>query len=282
MLYLWTALFALGSWWLSTLLLLKRVQLPDSSNRQTLLVVSAVLLFGVLLIGISLQLESALGACIGFGGALAVWCWHEAVYLLGMLTGPRPLPCPPHARLADRFRFGIKTSLYHELAVLLTVAVVWLWSFGEPNAVGAKALTMLWLLRWSTKINIFFGVINLHTEFWPDRLRYLETYVGDRPNRWAMLGSLALIMLLGAWALLPVLQDGGSNAMHQTAAAMLLMMLVGLGALEHVLLGLRVRDEWLWTLAGPPASSPKPVSVRAALLRDGKRPDIQGKSSGGR
>ncbi|MEL7311021.1 MAG: DUF3623 family protein [Pseudomonadota bacterium] len=275
MTYLWPALCAIGIWWLGTLLLLWRLRLPDANTGTTLVWVWAFLVLGVVLIGASLTSATPLGACMAFGGAMAIWCWHETVYMLGLLTGPRPASCPPGVDNRQRFHFGVLASLYHELAVFATAILIWWWAWDAANLVGAKAFTMLWLLRWSTKINIFFGVANLHTEFWPDRLRYLESYVGNKPSAGAMVGSSLLVLLLAFWALTPYGHDGGiySDAYAASSSA-LLVTLVLLGALEHLLLGLRVKDEWLWSLAGQDLRAREPLSVRASLARDGRLPDI--------
>lgn len=275
MTYLWPALCAIGIWWLGTLLLLWRLRLSSAHTATTLVWVWMILLFGVVLIGGSLNAATPLGACMAFGGAMSIWCWHETVYMLGLLTGPRPAPCPPDADNVQRFRFGVLASLYHELAVLLTAILIWWWAWDAANLVGAKAFTILWLLRWSTKVNIFFGVANLHTEFWPDRLRYLESYVGNKPSVGAMIGAFALIVLLSVWALTPYSHAGGiySDA-YSVSASALLLTLVLLGGLEHLLLGLRVKDEWLWSLAGQNPRTQAPLSVRASLVRHGQLPDI--------
>ncbi|MEM6819472.1 MAG: DUF3623 family protein [Pseudomonadota bacterium] len=283
MVYFWPTVFALALWWSSTVILLKRIKMPDSHRGGTLTAAWMILLVGVVLFGFSLTLATPLGACMAFAGALAIWCWHEAVYLLGYLTGPRPLACPPDASGSERFRYGIAASLYHELAVLLTVGLLWWWSAGADNALGAKVLTALWLLRWSTKINIFFGVANLHTEFWPERLRYLESYVGQQPNRSAMLVSGLLITLLAVWA---VVSGGAADGLaapgYSATATALLLALIILGALEHVLLALRVKDEWLWSLAVEPTTEAAPISVRASLATDGKLPNIKNQKPTGK
>jgi putative photosynthetic complex assembly protein 2 len=283
MLYLWPTLCAIGIWWLSTLILMWRLRQPDAQTAKTLITVWVILVGGVVLLGASFQAATPLGACMAFGGAMAIWCWHETVYLLGLLTGPRPAACPAGASNAERFRYGVAASLYHELAVLVTAALIWWWAWDAANLVGAKAFTMLWLLRWSTKVNIFFGVTNLHTEFWPDRLRYLESYIGDRPSTLAMTGSAGLISILAVWAMTPY---GHADAVYlQSFAATstaLLLTLVMLGALEHLFLALRVRDEWLWSLAGQGRAPQEPLSVRAALARDGKLPDIHSHNRSGK
>ena len=280
MAYLWPTLFAVGIWWFSTVLLMWRLRLPAQHIWRTLFVAWCVLGAGIVLAGMSLDRPTALGACMAFAAALAVWGWHETVYLLGLLTGPRPSACPAGATTFERFRFGVAASLYHELAVLLTVIGVWWWSAGAANTVAAEAFTVLWLLRWSTKINIFFGVHNLHTEFWPERLRYLETYVGNRPNALAAAGSVLLFAALALWVLGSgdaVALPGSLTAGFEPARHALLLTLLALGVAEHVFLAVRLNDEWLWSLAGNGEPAPQRLSVRATLLRDGKLPRIDGR-----
>ena len=81
----------------------------------------------------TLQQATPLGAYFGFVGGMALWAWHELSYFLGFVTGPRPAPVKPGAGIGQRFVLGVQASLYHELAIVLTAAVLWWLSFERPT-----------------------------------------------------------------------------------------------------------------------------------------------------
>ena len=97
-----------------------------------------------------------------------------------MVTGPRPRACPAGASGSERFVLGVKASLWHELAIVATAALLAWLTWGAANTTALITFVVLWLMRWSAKLNIFLGVRNLHQEFWPDHLSYLGSYVGRR------------------------------------------------------------------------------------------------------
>ena len=142
---------------------------------------------------------------------------------------------------------GVKTSLWHELAIVVTALGLIALTWGAPNPFGAWTFTVLWLMRWSSKLNIFFGVRNLHEEFWPDHLRYLGSYVHTAPmNGFFPLSMLAAGAVL-AW-MIGQAGAAGSLAVDRTGWV-LVGTLLGLAMLEHLLMFLRVPDAVLWRLA---------------------------------
>jgi putative photosynthetic complex assembly protein 2 len=177
-----------------------------------------------------------------FVAALAVWAWHEVSYLFGYVSGPRPEACPPGLTTLQRFRRGVKTCLYHELAVIATAALLLALTINAANRLALSTFVVLWLMRWSAKLNIFFGVRNLHQEYWPAHLRYLQSYVGVRP--WNALFPWSL--LAGASAILLLLSGAVQPAGAGRTASLLLVTLLVLALLEHSLMMLRVDDDRLW------------------------------------
>lgn len=247
MAYVWPVIIAVSLWWLATLALLWRIRLPSETFGNSLWAVSAGLVAGVACIVISANMASPLGAYLAFVGTLAVWCWHEATYFFGTISGPRPLPCPQGVSLWRRFWFGVSASLYHELLLILTVAALWIGLQGTPNTVALQAFVVLWLMRWSTKINIFFGVSNLHTEYWPNHLRYLDSYVGAANGNRVFPLSIVLGIGLSVWLAQPLF--GISNSPFDIVSVSLLLTLLVLGLLEHLFLLVPVPDGKLWSLA---------------------------------
>lgn len=243
--YVLPILFAISAWWLSTVLLIYRAGLPKGSFSTTLAGTSLVMLLGVVALAISRNDTSTLGAYVAFFGALSVWGWHEVSYLFGFISGPRPVACPPGKKGWEKFVLGVKTCAYHELAVVITALAFVVLGWSASNQVGLWTFVILWLMRWSVKLNIFLGVRNLHEEFWPEQLNYLKSFVRRRSMNELfpvsiVLSSAALCALIYA----AVSSDSGSP---ERTGATLLATLLTLAIAEHLLLILRISDDALWT-----------------------------------
>jgi len=242
--YLIPIVVAIVAWWLSTVVILYRAGLPRHSFRRTLIGATGVALLGVGLLYVSLDDRSPTGAYLAFFGALAVFAWHEVSYLFGFVSGPKPQACPEHCSGWARFVRGVNTCIYHELAVVASVLALALATFGAANQVGLWTLTILWLMRWSAKMNIFLGVPNLHVEFWPEHLAYLRSFVRERSMN--ALFPLSIIVATTFIALLVVAAAEAAPGSADRTGATLLATLLTLATLEHWLLILRLPDELLW------------------------------------
>ncbi|MEJ2298923.1 MAG: putative photosynthetic complex assembly protein PuhE [Woeseiaceae bacterium] len=244
--YLLPILFVVAVWWLSTVVLLYRAGLPQSTYPATL--AGAAVLAAVGLVAVVLTRDNPdAGAAYGaFAAALAVWAFLETSYLLGFVTGPRPQPCPPDTTMAGRFGYGIRACLYHELTILATAALLAALTWNAVNRVALWTFVIVWLMRWSTKLNIFLGVRNLRHEFWPGHLQYLQSYARQRTMNplfpWSMLVALLLIGMLAGEAV------GARHIPAERTGAMLLATILALAALEHLFLMLRLPDDALWRL----------------------------------
>src|SRR4029450_2191513 len=117
------------------------------------------------------------GTYTGFTCALLVWAWHEVTFLMGFVTGTRTTPCPPDARGWQRFVAATQAILWHELAILASAVLVVTLTWGAANQVGTWTFLLLWLMRLSTKLNLFLGVPNLAEGLLPDHLRYLASFL---------------------------------------------------------------------------------------------------------
>jgi putative photosynthetic complex assembly protein 2 len=236
--------FAIAAWWLSTVVLIYRAGLPRATFFATFAGTTVFMVAGVAAIVAFRNSETLTGVYLSFLGGLSIWAWHEVSYLFGFISGPRPEACPEDATGWRRFIYGVRTCVYHELAIVATAIALIVLSISSVNQVGVLTFVILWLMRWSAKLNIFLGVRNLHEEFWPDHLDYLKTYVRRRP----MNELFPVSMLVGAivFALLTFAAiDAGDDTARRTGAA-LLATLLALAIVEHVLLVLRIRDDALW------------------------------------
>jgi putative photosynthetic complex assembly protein 2 len=242
--YALAILVAVGIWWLSTVVILYRAGLPAATFGRTLLGATVGALVGIWLLFVSRNDASSVGAYLAFFGGIALFGWHEVAYLFGFISGPRPEACPQQCSGWTRFVLGVKTCFYHEVAVVLTVLALAAFTWEAPNQVGLWTLVVLWLMRWSAKLNIFLGVRNLHVEFWPDHLAYLQSYTRTRPMNglfpWSIIIATTIVTLL---MVLAVNSPTGSGV---RTGATLVATLLALATLEHWFLIVQLPDELLW------------------------------------
>lgn len=253
-------LFVLGLWWLSTGVVLWLVWLGRATFRRS--AAGATLLAAAGLYGLwwSASVASTGAAYLAFASALAVWAWHELFFLLGAITGPRTQPCPPQATGWRRFGLATAALIYHELALALTLVVVFALTRGGPNQVGLETFLVLWIMRLSSKLNVFLGVRNLAEGFLPSHLRYLLSYA-----RRARLNPLMPASLLAAGAATIYLgaRSLAAGASPLTAVGgTLVTTLLALAVLEHIFLALPLPDALLWRWALPASAPSKPLGAR--------------------
>ena len=229
----------------------------DNRDRRTfprsLVLGGASGIIGLVVILLALDSVSVLGVYAAFVGALMVWAWHEIGFLTGASAGPRREACPEGARGWERFSHASMTVIYHEIGLAVTAVLLLSLSWGAPNQIGAMVFALMFIMRLSTKLNLFAGVPNKQTDILPDHLRYLTSYYGKRRLHPLMLASLAAIAALAVWLGHSALTtSAGTPAM---VGASLLFALSVLGALEHLFLALPFRDGALWGWALPGARS---------------------------
>ena len=237
-------ILAVAAWWSSTVVLIYRAGLPRGSFAATLTGATVVMALGVYAIVAYRNDTSAMGAYLSFFGGLSIWAWHEVSYLFGFISGPRPEACPPGTSGWQRFVLGVKTCIYHELAVVVTALAIAALVWNATNRVGLWTFTILWLMRWSAKLNIFLGVRNLHDEFWPEHLRYLKSFVRKRSMN--ELFPLSILFASAALAVLASAAVGAGDDLARRTGALLLATLLSLAIVEHGLLVLKIRDDALW------------------------------------
>lgn len=267
--WLLPTLFALCLWWSSTLLVLYLNGLTREAARRSFAIGTVVAAAAAVALVATVDDGSVGGAYLAFACGLILWGWHELSYYAGVITGPGCRPCPAEAGGWERFGRGVRTSIHHELAVVATAGLLALVVAGAPNQIGLWTFVILWLMRWSAKLNIFLGVRNLHEEFWPDRLRYLSSYARRRRMNALFPASMVISSLVLARLLTAAPGTGDDPA--GTVGLVLLATLLALAILEHVLLMLPCSDERLWELAmrsrrgrspgRPPVARPEPLET---------------------
>lgn len=194
---------------------------------------------------------STTGAYLGFVGAIGIWGWHEVAFLSGWLTGPRRGPCPPTSNEWRRFRYASETVIHHEIALAATIAALAWFSWSAENQTAAQAFAVLWVMRLSAKLNLFFGVPNLAAAALPDELAHLGSYIRQRGVGYlfptAVAGASLAAMIIGghaAWQF-----DAANGVTGACVGGMLVATLLALAALEHVFMVLPLEDTLLWRWA---------------------------------
>jgi putative photosynthetic complex assembly protein 2 len=267
--------FALLMWWLSTGFILFLNHLHPSTYRRSLTLVTLLAIAALIGIHMGSAETTKLAALLGFAQALVVWAWLEMSYFMGLVTGPRKAPCPPGARGWPRFYLALQTSLYHELAVIAGGAIIIAITWNAENHVAAGTFITLWLMRWSAKLNLFLGVPNVNTEWFPKPLRFLCSYMPVKPMNLLFPFTVSAATIVTAW--LFVLAAGESDGFLRTSYA-LVGSLLALAVLEHWFLVLPLRDSLLWNwalhLAGRETQTGDPATAGATRVDLEQAPSI--------
>lgn len=256
--------FAIFIWWFSTgiVILLNRM----SRSAIALSLVLSSLLGVAALIGLAhtAQQTSLSGAYCAFTCALLAWGWNELSFLTGWITGPRTTALPVGAVGWSRFVESFRAVLWHELGILLVglgiVAITW----DAPNQVGTGTYLVLWVMRTSAKLNLFFGVRNLSEEFLPAHLAYLQSFFRRRAANVFFFFAVA-----AASACLALLVTQATAALTTEAQAVgyaLVATMLALAILEHLLLVLPLDTTalWRWAIRKRPHPDQEPVLVPSA------------------
>jgi putative photosynthetic complex assembly protein 2 len=241
------ALFVLGSWWLGTLVVLWAVWLPRHTFRWSLVIASFAAFAGAAGLAWSSQTATPAAAYVAFGSAMLVWSWHEVGFLLGAVTGPRRLPCPPGASGWARFRDATLVVIHHEIALAATLGLIVALTHRAPNQVGVATFMVLWAMRLSAKFNVFLGVRNVSEDFVPSHLRYILTYFRQARMNPLMPFSVAVGSVVTVALARGALSERASA--FDLVASALVAALMAIAVLEHVLLNLPVPDAQLWKWA---------------------------------
>ncbi len=258
--YVLPVLFSLLIWWLTTGVLLYLHRLPPrtypwSMSGMTLLAGLALFIHDLASAQVGL-----VSAYVAFSCGILLWGWLELAYFTGYLVGPCRRACPRPCRGWQRFWLAILTSLYHELGILITAAVLVVATWNDPNQFGVWSFVVLWLMRWSAKLNLFLGVPNLNEHWLPERMRFLSSYMRKRP-----MNLLFPLSITASTILLGLLVEHASEPFcgdFMRVGLMLVSTLLALGILEHWFLVLPFSEEiiWRWAIREPSDELPSPGS----------------------
>ncbi len=235
-------------WWSSTGLILFLDGLPRRTFGWTMMGATVVLGLGCEALWHVRHLDTTAGAYIGFMGALAVWGWNEIAFLTGWLTGPARSASPLPLSGMKRFKHAAGMILWHELGIAAGFAIVLAIGWGAENTIGVTTYALLWVMRLSTKLNIFLGVPNAPVAFLPAHLHYMASSFRNR----AMNALFPLSVTLSTLVLAVLLQASIEAQEGAATRSALLATLMALAILEHWFLVLPLNSErlWAWGMRG--------------------------------
>ncbi|EPX75997.1 putative photosynthetic complex assembly protein PuhE [Salipiger mucosus] len=248
------ALVALFLWWFLTGAILLAVRHAERAGRRAPLActLAALPLLGAGLWGIHATLGGSGPAAVygAFLAALAIWAWVELAFLTGLVTGPNLRPCPPHLPEWERFIRAWGTVAYHEMLLLALLIALWTHGQGTAPAFGFWTFAVLYGARVSAKLNLYFGVPHINTEFLPGALAHLASHFRVSRLNWVF--PLSITALTGAGALW-LHRLGAATTPGETTGYALLAALTALALLEHWLMVLPLPDAklWRWMLPAP-------------------------------
>jgi putative photosynthetic complex assembly protein 2 len=240
------ALVAIFSWWLGTGAILWLVRLPAHRFKRSMLALT--LLTGLSLLGTawSMRYNTMAAAYAGFISVIVMWGWHEMAFLSGWITGPRRIAQEPGVRGWQRFNQALQTLLHHEIGLLINFALLFAMQHGHPNHVALCTFALLWCMRVSAKLNLFFGVPHVGDQYLPIHFLYLASYF----RRSSVTGCFFLTISLSAGTWIWLVAEAQRSAIELSTGWVLLASLLGLAIVEHLLMvfALPLQRLWGWAL----------------------------------
>lgn len=238
------ALFAILIWWISTGLVLCLVWQSKRARAWSMAAVTLIAPAAFYVLADSSMTTTPAAAYAGFAAALVLWAWHEMSFLFGLVTGPQTSEYPKAPDMRADLNAAIQTVIYHEFAIALTAALAVALTWEAPNQCGTWTFIILWLMRLSTKINIYLGVPNVTEDFLPKHLSYIKSYFCRRGMNGLFpvsvtLSTIAAFVFASA-ALAP------SASPFEAVSAGLLATFCGLGLIEHWFLVVPWPSSVLW------------------------------------
>ena len=252
------ALLAIFSWWFFTGIILLVVRRADRSggaaHRAAAVLGVPFFALGVAGLLVSGSVLSVANAYIAFFSVLLIWGWIELAFLSGIITGPEKRPCPDELSGWARFVRAWHTVSYHELLLLGGLAVVTVTTATAENSFGFWTYLILFAARISAKLNFFFGVPRINTEFVPTPLHHLKSYF--RQGNVTLAFVLGVTFLSFATACFAERLYSAETAQTQVGFALLLA-LSALATIEHWLMVIPLPDAklWRWMLPALPTTS---------------------------
>lgn len=240
--------FVILAWWLSTGTILIAAGRETPRIVPVMAAASIMAAAGFAGLWISSEMADVEGVYLGFLSALAIWAWHEASFLTGLVTGPRRTQCPPNLTGLARFKAAFEAIRDHELAIAATGIVIVAISAGAENRIGMWTFLLLWVMRITAKLVLFLGAPHVAVTMLPPRLAYMSSYF--RTDRVSVVFPAFVIAMIFAFALL-CHAAATAGALHDGITAAMLATFLALAIIEHLFLVFPVSDAALWRWAMP-------------------------------
>ncbi len=259
------AIYAAFVWWFSTGAVLLLVGLSARFEMARVLVAAGLTASALYGLSVTANDISVGGAMLAFTSMILLWGAQEIAFLAGWLTGPRPQPCPSDARGLRRLGFALAAILYHELSLIACGLATLVLTWNAPNQIGLWTFGSLWMLRQSSKINLFIGVPVTNDELMPQPVQFLKTYFARKP-----VGAFFSISVTLAIAVLAIMVQRiveVAETPFEITGLALVATLFALGVVEHwfMLLPLPAITLWGW---GMRQQNPREGTMSLDLARD--------------
>lgn len=253
MMYAAPILFALITWWAGTSAVLWLSNQPAEHHR--IIGRAAVVFIGVATLAVYMlrELPGLEHAYTGFLLGVFLWGCHELLFLLGFVSGSRKTPCPPDLSPSQRLRASIQAISHHETALALHAVFLVAISLGGSNGIAAATFVILWGMRISAKLLVFFGAPNIPANFLPSHLKYLSSYF-RRKRHFPAAGMAIALTTSVVVSMLFMVRESSAADLSTHTGLILLTTLAVLAVFEHVALVVTLPDKSLfaWALAPAP------------------------------
>lgn len=235
-------LIVIVTWWVGTGVVLYLQQRTRQTSAVLVIALLATSAASLLILKLASNGFAAWQSYAGFMAAVVLWGCLELSYYTGLISGIHKQHCPENCHTARRFRLALGTSIWHEISVLAAALVVVALCWKAANPAGLYTFTVLWLMRWSAKLNLFLGVPNFNTDWFPKRLAYAHSYMKRSPVSL----FFPLSVLLASFVSIGMMFNAVSAPASQALAIALPCVLLMLAILEHLFMALPVADSALW------------------------------------
>lgn len=239
---LFPVLIAILAWWVGTGVVLYLQQRIRPVRKPLIISLGLMASISLLAMVIGAQGIDIWQSYLGFFAAITLWGSIELSYYTGLIGGVHKRACPAGCDTGKRFRLALGASIWHELSVLFAGGVVMTLLHNADNLTGLYTFLVLWLMRWSAKLNLFFGVPNFNTDWFPKRLAYAHSYIRRAPVSWFFPVSVLLACFFAA----KMITTGLASPEVQSLVFILPGVLLSLAIVEHLFMALPIADSELW------------------------------------
>lgn len=198
----------------------------------------------LLTVGMLLDVNSVAAGYLSFTSAVIIWGWLEYIYFSGLLLGPRLEACPPGVDRYTRFKLAVRAVLYHQIAMMVIALGLLILSWGSQNTVAVTTFWVLWLMRVSTEVNVFFGVSQLPEHWLPLKLQYLMSY---RHKSYVSIVLPCSLVVTALASVVSIVFTLNTTSEAQFIGHVLISTLLVLGFLEHLALAIPFPVDRIWS-----------------------------------